>query len=200
MENQSHLSEEQLEQYVRGQLNFSDVAPLEEHLIVCAACQDRLDEAENFAVGMQRALSESPAQSPAPRGARSWFDWLRRPAFSMALGFAALILVVAIFSNTANTIAPTASLVLSAVRGEMPQTVPARQFELTLRDTPKEGGPFRAELVTAAGGPVWSGLVVPGPNGVQVTEPRRLDVGDYFLRLSNADGKLLHEYGFRVRR
>jgi hypothetical protein len=204
VEQRSHLSEEELEQYVNGQLHSSEILPLEDHLMICTVCQERLDGVEDFAVGMKEALGELPKpvlkrETGASWFDLGWFDWLRRPAFSMAVGFAALILVVGIFSNSGTKIAPTASLVLTAVRGEMPQTVPARQFDLTLKDSPNEGGPFRVEVVTGTGAQVWSGLAVAGPSGVQVTEPRRLDAGDYFVRLYGADGKLLREYGFRVR-
>lgn len=198
MEAQTHLSEEQLEQYFRGKLDSSIIAPFEEHLLVCSICRERLEETENYVVGTKEALREAP--SLAPERARGWFEWLRRPAFSMAVGFAALVLVVTFFSRTGDKFAPTASLVLTAVRGEMPQTDPARQFDLRLADSPKDGGPFQVEVVTANGVSVWSGLVAPGPNGVVINEPRPLDAGDYFVRLSGSDGKPLREYGFRVRR
>ena len=46
---------------------------------------------------------------------------------------------------------PAASLQLTAMRGEMPITIPAREFDLTLADGPREGGPFRVEVVNAMG-------------------------------------------------
>ena len=199
MEQNFHLSEDQLEQYAQGRLNPSQAVPLEEHLLICVACQEKLDSVENFALGMREALGNDPQLAGAAAPTVGWLDWLRRPVVSMSLGFATLILVVGIFSNGRSAIAPTASLVLTAVRGEMPQTTIARQYELTLADSPKEGGPFRVEVVTASGAAVWGSLAVSGPNGIQVTEPRRLDQGDYFVRLSSPDGKVLREYGFRVR-
>ena len=199
MEQNFHLSEDRLERYVQGRLNPSEAVPLEEHLLVCAACQEKLDTLQSFVLGMREALGKNPQSARAASPAAGWLVWLRRPVVSMSLGFAALILVVAVFSNGKSNVAPTASLVLTAMRGEMPQTIIARQYELTLTDTPKEGGPFRVELVTATGAAVWGSLAVSGANGIQVTEPRRLDQGDYFVRLSSANGKLLREYGFRVR-
>jgi hypothetical protein len=193
------LEDEQLERYARGQLDSSQTVPLEEHLLMCSACQERLDSVGDFALAMKAALVKQPALEQSSGRAYGWFDWLRKPAFSMAIGFAALILVVAIFSNNKTSFVPSASLVLTAIRGEMPQTVAAREFKLTLSDAPKDGGPFRVEVVNATGGSVWSGLVASGPNGVQVTEPRALSAGDYFVRLYSADGKILREYGFRVR-
>jgi len=199
MEQNSHLSEEQLEHYVTGRLPSSESVSIEEHLLLCVACQEKLDSVEDFTLGMRQALVEQPQAAHSEKQTHGWLDWLKRPTVSMALGFAALILIVAVFSNSRATIAPTASLVLTAVRGEMPQTTVAQQYELRLADSPQESGPFRVDVVTANGAPVWSGLAAGGPGGVQVTEPRRLDQGDYFVRLYSPDGKILREYGFRVR-
>ncbi len=198
MDHKTHLSEEQLEQYIQRRMDTPDLDSTEEHLFICSVCRERLEETENYITGLKEALRERPLAAPAR--ASGWFDWLRRPAFSMAIGFAALILIVAVFSNSRNKFAPSASLVLTAVRGETPQTTPAQQFDLTLSDSPKEGGPFKVDVVTANGGSVWSGLAVPGPNGMVINEPRALDAGDYFVRLSAPDGRIVREYGFRVRR
>ena len=204
MEQIYHLSEDQLEQYVQGRLASSETVRIEEHLMMCAVCQEKLEDTEDATLGMREALMSQSEPAAARAETAGWLagllNVLRRPGFSMALGFAALILVIAMFSNRGTTFVPSASLVLTAVRGEMPETEPAREFQLTLTDTPTEGGPFRVEVVNALGTSVWSGLAVSSAAGIRVTEPRRLDVGDYFVRLYSPDGKVLREYGFRVKR
>jgi hypothetical protein len=162
---------------------------LEQHLTICAACRERLDRIEDFTIGMREALNAKPEPRP------DWFGWLRRPVVSMGLTFAALVVLVGIFSNTGMKFAPSASLQLTAMRGEMPITIPAREFELTLSDGPREGGPFRVEVVDATGVRVWSGLAAAEHLKVE----QRLGPGDYFLRLYSASGVMLREYGFRVR-
>ena len=203
MEQKFHGTDDQLEQYALGRLASSDVEVLEEHLMICVACQERLDGAADFALGMKEVLETDPVPvelppQDAPRRV-SWFDWVRRPAFSMALGFAALILVIGILSNGRTKFVPSASLQLTAMRGEMPFTVPARQFDLTLADAPREGGPFRIEVVNEMGVSMWRGLAPAGPDGVHVSVQQKLAPGGYFVRIYLADGKVLHEYGFRVR-
>ena len=156
---------------------------------------------EDFAIGMRKGLQAEPAPVKMPQGNR-WADWLRRPAVSMAIGFAAVILVIGLYSSrgsSAANVAPTASLQLTAMRGEMTRTVPARQFDLTLADGPREGGPYRVEVVNQIGARMWSGLATGGPAGVHVNVTQKLLSGDYFVRLYDADGKVLREYGFRVR-
>jgi hypothetical protein len=189
VENRFHGTDDQLEQYALGRLPDSDLQLLEQHLTICAACRERLDGIGDFALGMREALSTKPKPRP------DWLGWLRRPAVSMGLSFAALIVVIGVFSNGGVKFAPSASLQLTAMRGEMPSTVPAREFELTLSDGPREGGPFRVEVVDAMGARVWSGLAA----GAQLKVQQRLGPGDYFVRLYAASGKMLREYGFRIR-
>jgi anti-sigma factor RsiW len=202
VEQKFHGTDDQLEQYVLGRLSSQDVEILEEHLMVCVACQEKLDGVANFALGMREVLETDPVPvAVVPQEAArktSWFDWVRRPAFSMALGFAALILVIAIFSNGKTKFAPSASLQLTAMRGEMPSTVPALQFELALSDAPREGGPFRVEVVNDMGLSMWSGLAPSSPDGVHVNVLQKLEPGGYFVRIYSAEGKVLREYGFRV--
>jgi hypothetical protein len=197
-----HLTEDQIELYSLGRLDSSDISPLEEHLMICEACRQNLDEARDMSVAMREALSE--AKLDGRNEARAgWFagfsTWIRRPAFGMALAFAVLVLVVGLFSTNRTSYAPTASLQLTAIRGEMPAIVPTRQLDLTLADGPREGGPFRVSVVTAIGASAWSGLAESSPAGVRVTVQQRLSPGDYFVRLYSPDGAMLHEYGFRVR-
>lgn len=204
MENNFHGTDDQWEEYALGRLPDSDVSLLEQHLMVCAACQEKLNRIEAFALGMRDALASEPLgyeRAAAPRV--DWFGWqslsiFRRPAFSMAFGFIALVVLVAVLSN-GRTVAPSASLQLTAMRGEMPFTNPAREFDLTLSDAPRDGGPFRIEVVNAMGVSMWSGLAASTPAGVQVKLMHRLIPGDYFVRLYTGSGNLLHEYGFRIR-
>jgi len=198
VEHNSHATSDQLEDYVLGRLPASDVDGLEEHLMVCAECRARLGEIEDFVGGVKEALGEEKPRTAAAHQI-DWFGWVRCPAFSIAIGFAALIIVVGILASGRTKLAPMAALQLTAMRGEMPATVPANQFELTLSDAPREGGTFRIEVVNAMGEPVWLGLAVSGPAGLQTRLIRPLMPGDYFARLYDSSDKIVREYGFRIR-
>lgn len=200
-EHSLHRTDDQLEQYALDRLPEADLAGLEEHLIACAGCRERLDEIGDFALGMSEVTAR---QSEGWARGRWWgrgrlWGWMRRPAFAMAVAFAVLIIVIAVFSKGHQDFAPLVSLQLTALRGEMPATVPAVQFNLMLSDGPREGGPFRIEVVDATGSRMWTGLAESGPSGVLVKVTKRLTNGDYFVRLYTASGQLLREYGFRVR-
>ncbi len=190
MELDFHGTDEQLELYALGRLGESECAAVEDHLLICARCRERLDEAEAFAVSMREALSQAPQEAES---AHPWLGWLRRPSFAVLGAVAVLALVVfgVIWSRTA--LLPIASLQLTAVRGEMASAPPAREIDLTLSDAPQAGGPFRLEVVDAAGQQIWSGT------GTEARIHHRFVAGVYFVRLYAAGGQLVREYGFNVR-
>jgi hypothetical protein len=198
--NNFHGTDDQLELYARGRLPESELPVLEEHLMICTNCRGKLDEIGDFVLGMQEASSKAPSALPqTSRTAWGLGSFFRRPAFSMALVFAALIVVLGFFANGRTKLAPSASLQLTATRGEMPLAVAAREFDVTLSDGPREGGPFRVEVLTATGASAWSGLAESGPAGVRFKLLQRLTQGDYFVRLYSVSGQTLREYGFRIR-
>jgi hypothetical protein len=192
----AHRTDEQLELYALNRLPESEFGLIEEHLIVCAACREKLDGIGDFALGMREAPG---AERPERRFAAKLGSFFRIPAFSMGLAFSTLLIVIAVFSNVRTQFAPAASLQLTATRGEMPVAVPARAFDLRLTDGPREGGPFKVEVLNAMGVSLWAGLANSSPAGVEVNVPQPLTRGDYFVRLYSPAGEMLREYGFRVR-
>ena len=59
-----HIAEEVLETYALGKLDEAARAPLEEHLLLCPACQDRLSEMDEY-IRVMRAAMQSPTGSIA---------------------------------------------------------------------------------------------------------------------------------------
>lgn len=200
-----HGDDDRLERYVLGRLAENEVVEVEEHLILCEACRDKLEEIGAFAPAMRQELQKPWAEEArfdwlsglSRRLSGGLTGWLSRPGFAMAGAFAAIVLAFGIYwiGRSAGS-APVASLQLMAVRNEAQPTVePARELDLTFADAPARGAPFQVEVVDASGGKVWSGSAE--QNKVKVT--RRLSPGDYFVRLYSASGQLLHEYEFRVK-
>ncbi|HEY3443640.1 MAG TPA: zf-HC2 domain-containing protein [Paludibaculum sp.] len=50
-----HIPDEALEQYAMGKLPESEVASLEEHLLICLDCQYRLDAMDEYVAAMRAA-------------------------------------------------------------------------------------------------------------------------------------------------
>lgn len=203
MELSAHGSDDQLERYALGRLPAVEVPLLEEHLLVCVDCREKVDSFDNVAVAMRESLASNHLGADRVKAKGGFGAWiaaaLRRPAVAMTLAFALLIAAIASFSHDKPRFARIAALQLTATRGEMPSTVPTSELNLTLADGPREGGPFRVELVNAAGGPVWQGLAESSPSGARIDVRAWLVQGDYFLRLYGESGAVAREYGFRVR-
>ena len=204
-----HETDDELELYALGRLTEPRVAEVEEHLLICALCQDRLDEVEMFAVAMREAI----AGEPLPEARAGWSERLgftgsgltefrlrltnfSQPALASAAGFAAITLVAGLLHHSGQHVAPLASIELMAMRGDIPAVAPALETDITLADAPAETA-LRAEIVDSRGGMVWSGEC--GSDGHQIRVNQVLVPGTYFVRLTDEGGKLLHEYGFRVR-
>ena len=59
----SHADDDSLEQYSIGSMAESDVAQLEEHLLVCSACQKRLEEIDAYVTAiLQRMMAKAPCR------------------------------------------------------------------------------------------------------------------------------------------
>jgi hypothetical protein len=194
-----HGTDDRLEEYVFGRLPRPDLPAFEEHLLICVACRDRLDAMEAITVGMKQAVGASQAVSKSTFSRADWFPWLRRPAFFMALASVALIAAISIDSNSITKFAPVATLELTASRGGMPLAGPARELDLTLSDAPREEGAVRVEVVNSTGQAIWNGVAGSGAAGIRVKAERQFGPGDYFVRLYSVSGKMLREYGFRIR-
>jgi len=205
-----HQTDERLELYALGRLPEPWVAEVEEHLLVCAACQERVDDLEAYALAMRQAIYTEPAKSPLRLSwfeqswfGQSWFEqswfqrsWLKIPVLAWAGGLASILFAVALYLQLVPHLAPFASLQLTAMRGAMPAVGLSRETDITLADAPS-GAALRSEVVDATGNTVWSGVLDPRTHRIALT--RQLDPGNYFVRLFDDDSKLLHEYGFQVR-
>lgn len=165
------------------------MAEVEEHLLLCAWCQDRLDKLEPDA----RLIRATVSVEPVPERRGSWLAEFRPRLLSAAAGLAVALLGAILFLHPKPPAAPVASLQLSAVRGGIPAIGIARETDLSLSDAPSQAS-LRAEVVDEAGQLVWSG---PSPYG-SLKIVKQLGQGNFFVRLYDGSGALLHEYGFRV--
>ncbi len=185
-----HIDETTLEKYVMGALSGSATAEVEQHLLVCESCRQRVTETDDYVRAMRTAVET--AAGGAPESAWWWgFRWL-----VPAVAFAALTVFVVerLGPRTSSSPAPVA---LEAMRGSEAAQAPAGrplQLQPDLRGLPPSTR-YRLELVTASGAMVWRGefqaplAMAPGQAA-----------GDYFVRLSLPDGTLLREYALAIRR
>jgi anti-sigma factor ChrR (cupin superfamily) len=64
MSRSNHTDEETLEGYSTGRLNESESAPVEEHLLICEECRDRLEYLDTYHRAFRAALIQIDPGEP----------------------------------------------------------------------------------------------------------------------------------------
>ena len=185
-----HVDETTLERYVIGALSGEATAGVEQHLLVCETCRQRVTETEDYVRAMRSATETLPGA--AEEGARRRrFRWLVPVFVCAALAVFAIVRLV-----PRNNPSP-AVVALAALRGNETAQAPAgRQLQLQpdllgLAASPR----YRLDLVTATGAVAWKCDFQP-PSTVAPGQA----AGDYFVRISLPDGTLLREYALTITR
>lgn len=193
-ETNGHLDAEELDEYSLGKTPESDAHRIEEHLLLCDGCRQRLDRNDSYVRTMRQA-SARVRQEPAPE------NWLRSANLFrfMALAAAIVIFVVAsIWALRSNRLAHQPAVVIAleanrsaGIEAKLPVGAPlVLQPDLQgLAPSPS----YWLEMVDGEGRAVWSGVYPPG--NVPPQPP-----GTYFVRLYSSAGELLREYGLTLRR
>ena len=187
-----HESEDRLELYALRRLPDSEVELVENHLLLCEECRERLEEVSAFAFSMRDTLKDTPVIESRTR----WFEWLT-PRLAMAGAFAALLMAAGVYRISGDAhILPVASLQLTALRGSESKTVVrARELDLSFTDAPASS---RLDIVDAGGSTVWTGTLNSGGKRVEAKISQVLSPGDYFARVYRGAGQSPQEYQFRV--
>ncbi len=68
MDLSEHVSQDALEQYAMETLPESEIEPLEEHLLVCEPCQDRLTHIDQFIAALRAAARKIAQDAPGEKG------------------------------------------------------------------------------------------------------------------------------------
>jgi hypothetical protein len=221
-----HPAEDLLEEYAFQRLAQEQVAPIEEHLLVCSSCQEALAEIDEYLLLMKRGTAQI-AVSPAREPQRSWWPrWMPNPMPSFAPGWvhnwawtaagALACLAAAIFLSHRPTepvpLAPVPIALVSLRGSETITAPPGAPLELQLEPGDSSSATdYRVEIVTAAGKRVWNGaakLKPPSSGGglangkleaakLEVDVTRGLGKGLYWVRLYESE-KLRSETGLLV--
>src|SRR5690242_9702612 len=92
MANQVHASDDDLELYSLGRLDEPELGKVEEHLLICAECQARLERQDEFTNAARSALEHLQVESAAVSVGSRW-GW-RTFTLAGALAVAAAVLVM----------------------------------------------------------------------------------------------------------
>ena len=177
------------------------MARVEEHLLICETCRDRLEEADVYAAAMRGAAQSlrMETQLSDPQPARSWF-----PLWSDALAVGVALLVFALawgpWRARQPSGVPPVAVLLETTRDSRTQTAPvSRPLLLTADLTQLASYPaYRLEVVDANGHHLIGSPPTPGSAKLSLLIPAGLARGAYYVRLYAASGEFLREFGLRV--
>ena len=190
--NLPHLAEDTLEMYSLGRLSETEIDSVEEHLLMCAVCQDRLSETDQFVQAIQSAARELERE---PKAEPWWKKLFAAPTPVWAAAACALIALVVFIPRQT----PTAVVDLQAMRGpETPVGRPANAA-LTLKlslEGLENSGPLQVQIA-AASGQIVAITQADRDQSVAVAHTNKLPSGKYWVRLYSGT-ELLREYGLTV--
>jgi hypothetical protein len=199
-----HVPDDVLEKYLLRRLPEAELAPVEEHLLVCSKCQVQAEETQEFILVTQAALQagrrKSAARALHATSAGILNSWLTVPVFAGVI--AAVTAAVFLPLHHAGTVPPASHVTLSAMRG--PETTPAHvhagsalTLDLDATGLPAEGR-FAVRVVDSHGSQIWSGVASNAAgNRMSALVGDSLRPGRYWVRLSR-NGELLREYGLQI--
>jgi hypothetical protein len=216
-ESAEHLSEDLLEEYIFGRVSEPGLERLEEHLFVCIACRNKLEEVDacvalikyGTAAWERDTRERDTWERDRERMRTNLVAWpgvpLGRGALlgtALATGIVCLALLGTRAFPPTKPAAPAAVKLVAMRGGESGSLTTApggRPLDLTLdRNTlPPETG-YRLEMVNEAGREIWSGIpaLAGATLSARITENPR--PGVYWIRLYSSGGELLREFGMRV--
>ncbi len=193
-----HPMEDVLERYALGNSRATEIEALEEHLLVCAHCQERLSETDLYIFALRDATKILSGEARAKRPARSfWPVW--------AVGFAALAMALFLLPVRRRPV-PAQEVFLETSRGAEPQLIQSvaagRPFAINVAVTELAKSPeYRRELLDDAGVIQWAGAAGTAAGHLRAEVPVLLAPGQYWVRISlpSTPPALLREFGLQAR-
>ena len=202
-----HIDDETIDRYALGKLTEDELVPVEEHLLVCHACQDKLDSADAFVSAFRAAAPLANAEVVASAEGEARVPWYRRffniPKVAWVPALAAMA-VLAIVVQTGPSLDRTQVVDLRTYRGVEAASEAESGSLLQLRlatEGLKDRQPYRVEIVDSRGTKQWYGVVAWSDGVASVHVPKLLGAGQYWVRLYEVppDSELVREYGLKVR-
>jgi hypothetical protein len=198
----SHVEDDLLEHYAMNALAESKLAQVEEHLLLCSSCQDRLTETEDFLLAIRSAAAslekEVAVAKPAPSVWQKLFA-VPKPVWAAGFAVAAALFVAVPMMQDDGTVQP---VTLIATRGaEKVGQIKPGLVDLKLNAAGlNQNNRYSIEIVTESGNPVHTGAGRWNQDRVEAVSPVKLAAGTYWVRLYDTanDREPLREYALVV--
>ena len=202
----SHPSNAVLECYSLGNLSETELERVEEHLFVCAQCQNELSSIDTYIgdmkYGCRETLRQMATQPGGLLGRLGPLFTLPRPVLAGACAALVLAVVLPVMRfQTALGVPAEVELATSRGAGSPGAHAAARRPLLLQLDgsTLPASGTFRAEVVNHGGSTVWSGPAVHDGVHLSFAVRRSLAAGTYWVRLYDSGDDLVREYGLELK-
>ena len=202
LDQNTHAVDEVLESYASGTLAEPALADLEEHLLICDHCRQRVADKDAYVAAMRTAAAGLDQRDESRK-----IFWTRASGLltfrRLGWGMAIISLVLAgtalrLFLSPSQSQQPVAIL-LETSRGSELQRAPAGRpldVSLDMRGLPVFAK-YQMEMVDA-GGRVLNAAAVGTQGKVTTRISQRLRPGTYFVRLYSPSRELLREYGLQI--
>ncbi len=197
----SHPGEEILELYCLNRLEEEEAAGIEEHVLLCESCQQRIADLDGFLKAARQATRDLRSEEKYSEPSLSW-AWIRRPAWAAAGALALLTIALAPSLRTGSGELQTVEL--SAYRGAAEEAgggvATARQplrLEIDLSGLASENC-CTLELVDANGKVVLRTTAAPESGRAAIEASKGLAQGQYWLRVKDSGGQDLRELSLSV--
>jgi anti-sigma factor RsiW len=204
-----HAQEEDLERYSIGTLSGPTGEALEEHLLICPACQDRLAEVDAYVQTVRVAASRLRSKTPFCHPRSGFWGFFPQPALAVGATAAACLILAVWVSRSgpspSSSGLPPVTVLLQAVRGPsgaIDSRAPRGRLLILRADLSglQPQAAWELEVVDARGVRVQrsSGAAFEGRLEAQLTTG--LTAGQYWVRLyaPGSGSGPLREYALRV--
>jgi hypothetical protein len=210
--NEACLSEIELEDFLHNNLSGTTRECVEEHLLFCRACLDRVEEEEQFASSFRAAARRMEDESlksafdgPRPGAWTQVWAWLKRPfGASVGLAFVGAVAVLTLVVAPSLREQSAAEITLRAERGLAASAGPAaeagRPLKLNLDATGLPGLTLKLELATLTNSVLLQSQASATGNTIRWDLGRGLNPGIYWVRIYQPyDNTLLREFAITVK-
>jgi len=210
--NAACLSDSELEQYLHNRLSGTTRESIEEHLLYCHTCLDRVTEEETFAASFRaaaRRIEDESLRAAYSNSSIAWFArlWnrIRRPGgAALSLAFAGVVAVLIVVALPEFSRRPALDVQLVAARGissSLSEPVEAgRRLRLNLDTTGLPDTVVRLELASAANHIIARSTATPAGGKLIWDLGRGLATGTYWVRVYQAKpDALLREFALVVK-
>jgi len=193
-----HPADDLLESYAMGRLAEHDLVPVEEHLLICAHCQEAVQEIETF-VKSTRAAARIVEQHNRPGGGWRVF---RKPLPYAVAGCAAVLalaFIVPLRRTTPETIQLVSLRGSDSAAPRVHSGVPLN-LDLDIQEIAVASS-YTVELVDVSGTVRWEqAKIEPATGRLKVLVATRLSPGQYWVRVygNSFKSELLREYSLQV--